>query len=24
VTTDGRIIPFDTYNMLHRPAVAVV
>jgi uncharacterized radical SAM superfamily Fe-S cluster-containing enzyme len=23
VTTDGRIIPFDTYNMFHRPGVAV-
>jgi 7,8-dihydro-6-hydroxymethylpterin dimethyltransferase len=22
VTTDGRIIPFDTYNMFHRPGVA--
>jgi uncharacterized radical SAM superfamily Fe-S cluster-containing enzyme len=21
VTTDGRIIPFDTYNMLHRPGI---
>ena len=22
VTSDGRIIPFDTYNMFHRPGLA--